>query len=96
MNVPNNYPELTHKTANFAIGDWENEGGAPGQQLPGSSIWPPRRGGSLLDRLPCLQGFPARIRRSDTMTGLSQELRPTACCRSIAATQRAVEIGAAR
>jgi hypothetical protein len=34
MNVPNNYPELTHKTANFAIDRWENEGGAHGQESP--------------------------------------------------------------
>ena len=34
MNVPNNYPELTHKTANFAIDRWEIEGGAHGQESP--------------------------------------------------------------
>jgi hypothetical protein len=28
MNAPNNYPELTHKIAGFAIEGWENEGGA--------------------------------------------------------------------
>jgi hypothetical protein len=71
MNVPNNYPELTQKTANFAIDRWENEGGAHGQESPDL-----RRGRRVeADRSRTVyhvfRGAPARI-NGNTMVGLSQ------------------------
>ena len=32
MNAPDNHPELTEKTTDFAVDRWENEGGAHGHE----------------------------------------------------------------
>lgn len=73
MNAPNNYPELTEKTADFAIDRWEKEGGAHGhgsrdlhygRRVEADRSWTVYH---------VFTGVPARI-DGNTMIGLTQRV----------------------
>ena len=72
MNAPNNYPELTEKTAEFAIDRWENEGGAHGHDSPDLHYGRRVEADRSWTVYHVFTGVPARIDGS-TMIGLSQE-----------------------
>ncbi len=71
MNAPNNYPELTHKTAGFAIDRWENEGGAHGHDSPDLHYGRRVEADRSWTVYHVFTGVPARIDGS-TMIGLTQ------------------------
>jgi len=71
MNALNNYPELTQKTADFAIDRWENEGGAHGHDSPDLHYGRRVEADRSWTVYHVFTGVPARIDGS-TMIGLTQ------------------------
>ena len=73
MDAPNNYPELTHKTADFSIDRWENEGGAHGHDSPDLHYGRRVEADRSWTVYHVFTGVPARI-NGNTMTGLTQRV----------------------